>query len=246
MYIVKRRLKTDTDLVKIVVVSCLHIGAANFNEDRAQYIRDYILGSDNTYAIDLGDTTENALKGSPGAAVYTQKINIQDQLTAALDYWAPVAKMNKLIYKHAGNHGDRSLKECGLSLDEIISDKLGVPFAGWDALTTLKVGKQSYVIHSCHGKKNGKGAPGALKACINQAARAQAEIYLRGHHHQAVFCYDLVGTPQGFKKRGYGVTGAFLDWPGSYAEQAEYDPAYLGCLELILYRDKHDFEFRII
>lgn len=246
MYIITRRIKTDAPAINIVVVSCLHIGAKHQDTARAEYIRNYILSDETNYAIDLGDTTENALRGSPGAAVYTQTLSIQDQIQAAVDYWAPVAKQNKLLYKHAGNHGDRTLKETGISLDEIISDKIGVPFAGWDALVTIKVGKQSYVIHSCHGKRNGRGPSGAIRACIAQAERAQAEIYLRGHHHTTTLCYDQVATPQGLIKRGFGVTGSFLRWDGSYAEQSEYNPAYIGCLQLTLYKDKHDFELKII
>jgi hypothetical protein len=245
-----RKIKTTSDHIDILVVSCLHIGSDSFNEERAIKIRDYILETPDTYCIECGDTTENALKGSPGAAIYRQKLNIKDQIEAAVEFWKPVTKENKLILKHDSNHGFRTEKEVGFSLDQMLAEKLGVPYGGWDALTTIEVNKQKYVIHSCHGKKGGSTPEAALRACRMQSARAIADMYIRGHHHRPVFYYDNINILQGkeivLKKRGFGVTGAFLNWDGSYAETNEYAPAYQGVLKITLDATKNNFNFDII
>jgi hypothetical protein len=234
-----RKIKTDSGSVDILVVSCLHIGSDSHNEERALRIRDYILNTPNTYVMELGDTTENALKGSPGAAIYRQKLTIKDQIDAAIEFWKPVTKENKLILKHDSNHGFRTEKEVGFSLDQILSEKLGVPYGGWDALTTIEVNKQKYVIHSCHGKKGGATPEAALKACRMQSERAIADIYVRGHHHKAITYTDIIKDKDAKgniydKRRSYGVTGAFMNWDDSYAEVSEYPIAVQACLMITL------------
>ena len=247
-------LKPKGDNIQIFVISCLHIGHAGYDEQKALDYRDYILRTPNTYAISLGDDTENALPGDErhNSMMWDQNMTPAEQFQGALDYWEPVVKAGKLLLTQDSNHWWRSEAKTGVSqaaqmnifLNNMLKgtkkEKTGPRWGRWMSFLKLHVGPQIYTIHSWHGAGGGSTPESALKKCRTQADSHHADVYLMGHHHKKLVYEDAYWAwPKGHnnpieRKRAYGVTGCFLNWNESYAERAGLPPAVRGAIRVQL------------
>lgn len=99
------------DCIRLVPISCLHIGHKNFNEKKASGYLDYILKTPNTYTIMLGDTIENVLAETanrhPGS-IHDQVMGVEEQRERAVKLIAPLAKAGKILAWTESNHSLRS------------------------------------------------------------------------------------------------------------------------------------------
>jgi hypothetical protein len=121
---------------------------------------------------------------------------------------------------------------------------LGARYGGFGCFIDLTIGEQQYTIYAIHGKRGGTTPASALNNLIVMNQRCMADIYLRFHHHKKIVFQDEIKklTAEGLKeyKRTYGVSGSFLSWDNSYAEQCEYPISVQGCIKLKLFVKKWD------
>lgn len=126
-----------------------------------------------------------------------------------------------------------------------------VKWAGWQAITKLRAGKQTYMIHSMHGEGAGVAPSSALSAVTKQRDIGEADIYLRGHHHKKIATdacrayWDARGKAK-FKRIGFLTTGCYLGYHDSYGEAKGYPPNALGASRVVLSTgDDWGFELRV-
>lgn len=162
----------------------------------------------------------------------------------------------KLIDKYADGEFEGQDKAKKARYLEQVMDKARpsvhgkVQWAGWQALTKVHVGPQTYLIHSMHGEGAGVAPSSALNAVLKQRDCGQADIYARGHHHKKIASdsnisvWDSSGQAK-MKRIGFITTGCMLNYHDSYGEAKGYSPNAPGMSRIILYSDRWDFKLEI-
>lgn len=125
-----------------------------------------------------------------------------------------------------------------------------VQWGGWQAISKVHVGKQTYTIHSCHGEGSGTGPTSALGAVHKQSEIAEADLFFRGHHHKRIVSEKMKAyySPNGkceLKRIGLLTTGCYLGYHGSYGEAAGLPPNATGMTSITLHADKHHFTMHV-
>jgi UDP-2,3-diacylglucosamine pyrophosphatase LpxH len=228
------------DTLRLALISCIHIGhKCHDSKHFSEWMNDVILSDPDCRVIMLGDTIDNGTKGSPGASIYEQTKNPREQLEEAFEVLRPLAESRRILFWHESNHSYRTFKDTGFfTAEEWLSQKFGIPWAGWQALSRIRVkgrsGLQMYTIHSMHGSGGGTAMTSPVASTVKQAMIAEADIYVRGHHHrpmamrQVRYCLDSRGRKD-VREIVYAATGCFLSYDASYGEEHAYVPNAFGC-----------------
>lgn len=233
------------DVVRIIPISCLHIGNKNYNQKKAKAFLNYILKTKDTYAIMLGDTIENVLAETavrhPGS-MHDQNMSVEEQRDEAVNLLQPLADAEKILAWTESNHSLRSWYAAGFSPEKWIADALGVPFCGTDALIHITVSRQVYVLHATHGVGSSTSLPSVFGKLLAQAARVTgADVYIRGHHHKKLLGELMPITKDGqIRKVLYAATGCFMSYIGGYGHRKELTPVVPGCVKIKLYGKEWD------
>jgi hypothetical protein len=210
-----------------------HIGAQTCNEKAVDKWLNAVK-QNKWYVLLMGDLTENATRGSVGA-VFEQRLTPQEQVKRVIELLTPIK--DYIIGGVSGNHGYRTVKECGIDPDEIISWELGVPHFGYTAQGRINVGGETnWKIVAHHGAGGGVLQGSKLNMIKKLAAiYPMADLYMAGHTHSDVAGSDRVidismnrGIHLVYKTRHFSGTGSLLDYDRSYAEQKLYPPASLA------------------
>lgn len=244
--------KGKPEHIEIVVFCCAHFGHKACDKRRLMDWRRYIMRKPNTFVFNLGDDMENAIPGDEvhNSMMWDSDSHPDQQFMDAADYWQPVAESGKLLMTHDSNHAWRTEAKTGRSVAKDLNVFLQAQRTGrshykpvadalprwgrWQALTRLRVGSQSYTIHSWHGSGGATTPESALRKCRSQEGNHVADLFLMGHFHQPI-CWgkqymDFSGNGRDAvsKQRWFGVTGGFIGWHDTYAERAGYAPNRLG------------------
>lgn len=246
--------KKGTETAEIALVCCLHFGHKAQDKKRALQWRDWILRSPNRFAMNLGDDMENAIPGDEvhNSMMWDSDMTPEEQYRQAADYWRPVVEAKKLLLTHDSNHAWRTeakvgrsvAKELNVFLQNITSKEAStepMPDAAprwgrWQALSRLRVGKNTYTVHSWHGSGNGCTPEAALRKCRSMAEVHRADLYAMGHAHQKIAWSDNYmefsgnGQEARERQRMFAVTGGFIKWGDTYAERAGLKPNRRGCV----------------
>lgn len=140
-----------------------------------------------------------------------------------------------------GNHEDRLRNMYGFDPLKLFCNHLNIPYFGPAALLRIQVGKRpdsnwfwnSYYMMVHHTSGGGGSLGGALEK-VKKLERIMpgCDVYAGGHTHQLVtgVSQRFTPTPTGPKmvKVHYVVTGSYLDYEGSYAEDHMMEPGKLG------------------
>jgi len=233
-------------VVRLIPISCLHVGHKNFNVERGKGFIDYILKTESTYALMLGDTCENVLPETAArhkGSIHEQTMSVEKQRDVAISLLKPLADAKKILCWNESNHSLRSWYEAGFSVERHLAEKLNVPFAGTDALLNINVGKQAYSIHVTHGTGGGTTLQAVLTRLFAQASRViSADAYIRGHHHKKIIgeVCNIDARSGAIKKRILCATGCFMDYVDGYGHRNELPPVVPGCVKIKLYSKKWD------
>ena len=247
--------KPKSEYVSIFAICCLHIGHKGYDKKKAEEYRDFILRTPDTYAIDLGDDTDNALPGDEkhNSMMFENNLTPDEQFVVACEFWRPLVQKGKVIATFDSNHWWRTEAKIGISMAKQMNEFLRMNAKGlkpewgrWQSLYRISVGRNTYTVHSQHGSGGGTTPESALKKCRETAYSHHADVYLRGHHHKKVIHQDLYfdwrdgsDSPQE-RTRTFGCTGCFLKWDNSYAERSGLPPAVRGAIKLELSSKRHD------
>lgn len=222
-----------------------HVGHRLHASDRLRPILEYIAEDPDGYLILLGDQAEAATKTSVGLGVYEEDLNVNQQVERLYHLLKPLADMGKIIGIHEGNHEFRIHQSVSIDPMEWLARWLNVPYLGWQAFTEIRVGEQSYLIHSFHGKSSAQTAGGLLNAAQKIMHQVEADIYLSGHVHDPI--YDSTarlvkkpGTDRIVKKLyHFFICTAWMDYFGGYADMKALRPGTIRPMRLRLMADKH-------
>lgn len=189
---------------------------------------DWAMARPNAYIFLMGDILNVASRSSKSNPFESDK----DEYARAVALFKPHKK--RIIGCITGNHEQRMYKEFGFNPLQPFCSELSVPYCGYSAVLRIRVGKrrdrfnefrQMYWGFAHHG--NGGGS--TMGAALNKKVKLQEivhgmDFYMAGHDHQLIAGTRNILLPKRdiieHQRVHYIDTGSFLDWDGSYAEEA--------------------------
>jgi len=228
------QLSFNADKVTIVPFGDNHLGSKDFDRKLfKEHIR-WVARSPNTYALFMGDQLEAATRNSVGAGVYEQQEIIDDQIEDWIKIVKPLAKVGKVIGLHKGNHEDRVWKDSGVDITKMMCKTLDVPYLGWTVMHYIKIKDQVYTMYTTHGSSGAKLPHTKIKACIDRANVADADIYVMAHlhaldhHTRQYYKIDKRSRRVVQGERHFIICGSYIEHWDSYAEHAGMEMLKLG------------------
>ncbi len=185
-----------------------------------------------TAIICMGDLLENANKYSVGAGVYEQVITPMKQMDEVCEILEPIK--DQIMVMIDGNHEFRTYKECGFRPTQIIAERLGVPYAGFEAFVRMKVKDFNYIVYATHGSTAARFFWTRVKALEDTMRHVDADIVLYAHTHSKMY-HEIRYKGIREKKKVGVLTGSFLkDDPFGYATMKNLPPIKTGIIPLRL------------
>ena len=230
---------------EVIPFGDIHYGHPTCDVERAQRMVDYCLEK-HIYVIGMGDYIEAGLRGSVGDSVYIQTLSPDKQIDFIENMFRPLADAGLLIGLHLGNHEGRIKKETSVNLVSRMAKYLGVPYLGYASWSILYVGDQSYTLYSLHGSTGSKYVYTKLKALVDIAHNFDADILAMGHVHELAEEAILVQRVDKSRKmvierKKYLIlTGSYLQYDDSYAQEKGYPMGKLGSPKIKLFSEKKD------
>lgn len=203
---------------------------------------DWVLARSNAYIFLMGDILNVASRQSKTNPF--ESLSGSDEYEKAVTLFEPYKK--RIIGCITGNHEQRMYKEFGFNPLQPFCRELGISYCGFSSVLKLRVGKRKGTSNQYEQvywgfAHHGNGGGGTLGAAINRKMKLQEivhgmDFYMAGHDHQLVAGSRNVLLPQRDKivhqRVHYIDTGSFLDWDGSYAEEAAMPISKLGAPRL--------------
>lgn len=225
-----RKLGLKEPVIRLYPIVCMHVGAAQCDED---FIKGYIKRCSkdpNGRMIYMGDGGECVTKQSKGD-VYAQTLSPQQQHDVVVEWLAPIAKEGKLLFGIRGNHGHRIYKETGLDFDANLCHRLGVPYLGVSTFANLQVNRSSYDLYFHHGSDSGTPLSTKISKHEKFGSFVDADALFTAHSHIAVDLPPLaLQSADNYQCRistklrhGY-ICGSGYDSRSGYAEEKAYSP----------------------
>jgi len=195
----------------------------------------------------MGDLMECGLKTSVGDSIYRQELDPQQQMEEVYELLKPLSDKNLILGSYGGNHEMRIYKDTGIDVAKILAKKyFGVHYFGYSAYHLFRVGKFSYTAYITHGSTGSRLPYTKMRALIDYGRHIKTHIIASGHTHELnsyTATYKEISLKHKkviTKKMYYILTGAYLGYDNSYAEQKGLLPAKIGYARLKLYVDKWD------
>lgn len=155
-----------------------------------------------------------------------------DEYQKAVELFRPYA--SQIVGCLCGNHEARMYKEFGFNPLQPFCNELGITYCGYTAVLHLRVGKrpgsgETFAQNYWGFAHHGNGGGGTLGAALNKKVKLQEivhgmDFYMAGHDHQLLVGTRNILIPRRetivHQRVHYIDTGSFLDWNGSYAEEA--------------------------
>ena len=237
--------------ISIVPIHDIHYGAYNCNKDKFKAFIDYILNTEDTYTIGLGDLIENATKTSVGMGVYEEEVHIDEQIEHMTNLLEPLARAGKLLGLMPGNHEYRTSVLIKMDPMKLIAKHLSrvtgieIPFLGYQGFHKWVIGDQIYKAHTFHGRASAGTPGGRINAVRKQNnIMLDADIYFMGHVHaiqddsdQGFIIDDSTDTLIS-RRRHYVIGGSLLSYFDGYAEMMGLVPSPQGLVRIDLYKNE--------
>ena len=239
-------LATHHNFAELLLFGDLHYGHPQCDEVKA---RDMLAWAkkENVYILLMGDLIEVGLRESVGDSIYRQKLHPQEQMEAVEAMFEPVKHL--IIGLHRGNHETRIFRLTGIDISKLMAKHLGVRYLEYSCWSLLKVGNQHYSMYSTHGHSGARFKHTKLKAIVDLTGWISADIVAMGHVHtiaaepimrQKIYHHQVV------EEKNYVVlTGSYLRWNKTYAEDAGYPITRIGSPRAKLLTNEHDIHFRL-
>jgi UDP-2,3-diacylglucosamine pyrophosphatase LpxH len=163
----------------------------------------------------MGDLGDYGLSNSPGASVYEQLSNPQDQKDEIQQILEPYTDL--LVGLIAGNHEERIRKRTGFDISRELAGDLGVPYLGYGGVIRLVVGSKGFTIFAKHGKSGAATLGGKVAAIMKyRHLFPDADVYLMGHVHHLMYipdearAYNTRNKTVGKRRQHFILTGHLL------------------------------------
>lgn len=214
----------------ILCLGDVHVGAKTFNEElferwlsRARTAkrkgRSYILL--NGDLIDFQRASQDAWGSTMSA---TEQI---DYIVEALEPYQEL-----ILGATSSNHGSRAYKEFNMDIDELIANKLNVPF-GYDMFADIPFNStESKRVFWKHGTRFSKSYLLFFRNFINDMSSINADAFFVGHAHFGGHQTRIIREADGISKKEYIANGSFLSYKDSYANKQGFD-LNLACFPVV-------------
>ncbi len=231
------------DYAELVFIGDCHYGSPQFDQPRFEAMLDYCL-KHKLYVLLMGDLLETATRNSVGAGVYEQEAPPDDQYQKMCDWLKPLADAKLIIGAHTGNHEERIYKDSGFNVTKALCRQLNVKYLGDACWTQLRVGKETYVLYTLHGRTGSRFDGTALLALERISTSFFADLVAMGHAHKLVTSSVIIqmvirGMVKEFKKYLL-ITGSYLRYDGGYAQVVGLPLSKLGSPKCKFFSSKHD------
>jgi predicted phosphodiesterase len=230
--------------MQLVALGDLHYGLKQCDVEMFKGYVNWIKETDDIAVILMGDLLDSATKHSRGPQIFEDNKNPQEQFDEVLEILMPIK--NKIIGLHSGNHEMGIYRDTGIDLSKQMASALGCPYLGYACFTKIKVGKQNYVIYSTHGASGATLPHTKIKKCLDLSASFNADVFLYGHVHSLDSRLEefrevsMKNKVVKIRKKIFILTGHFINYEDSYAEQKNYRPSKKGAPKIKLYKDHWD------
>ena len=228
------KLGTD-NYVSIYPLVCMHIGSPQCDMKFLTTHIKRIAADPQARWVYMGDGGECVTKLSKGD-LYGQLLAPQQQMECLLDTLAPIR--SKGLFGIRGNHGNRIYKESGLSFDQNLCARLGIPYMGVKTMANLVVNRSSYDLWFHHGIDSGTSLRTKIAKAEAFNAFVNADALFTAHSHiaDAISPGPLYEADNSARrlvtKLRYGyICGCSYDSRTGYADDKGYPPllpAYLA------------------
>lgn len=236
--------QVESDNLYLIGFGDLHAGSATYNEKKTKEIIQFIK-ENNCVVLLMGDLAENANKKSIGAGVYNQKMIPDEQIKYLRNLLEPIK--DKCIGMIKGNHEERTYKDSGIDICNILSYELNIPYCWWEFFGSIVGDKRGYSIYAVHSYTSNKRAGAAIDQTMRDIEQmVDVDIIMRGHTHKNIahlpetYEVDMRNNCVIEKKRAIVITGHFLNRDKSYAaaKPLRGDPPGTTALELEMNKHK--------
>lgn len=237
--------RPDRDYAELIFWGDVHWGHPGCNVRRAQSMLDYCL-ENKVYILGMGDYIEAGLRESVGDSVYIQEFNPDKQAEQMVGLLMPLAKAGLLIGMLRGNHEARISKETSVDITKWMARVLDVPYLGAACWNLLYVGSQSYTLYALHGSTGSRFIHTKLKAVTDISHNFDADIIAMGHVHELADDWLIVQQVSrtrkvvAERKKILLLTGHYLNYDDSYAQEKGYGVGKQGSPKLKLFSEKSD------
>lgn len=226
-------LPVDVKDIILVPLADLHIGekACDIKLIKAQIEK--IANTPNCYTILNGDIMDNVLRCSIGD-IYSQENTPQEQIEYAIKLFKPIK--DKILAITNGNHEERTYKDCGIDLMQLLALELGIGnryaneaaylFLNFRANNSRRV---TCTVYATHGRGGGRKEGAKAIRLADMASIVDADIYIHSHTHLPMSLKNVYYKVDNARKsvteheRLFVNTGATLNY-AKYAEKNEYKP----------------------
>lgn len=215
----------DLDNIELWLMSDIHLGHQDCNIRELQRYIDYIAARDNAYVIGLGDYIEcvTSAKHPSGNAFLTQEINPNNQVRKIVELLEPIK--DRILCLLEGNHEQRITKASQIDITELIADKLGTLYLGYEGFVRLQFSRYKYHdLYITHGSSGSQYPESELKRYFDLLGHL-VDIIAIGHNHRLFRydypIYDRTKLSIDIKKVIGLRTGTFLNFP-RYAREKGY------------------------
>jgi hypothetical protein len=191
---------------------------------------DWVMSKPNAYVFLMGDILNVASRVS--ATNPFESMSGDDEYAKSVELFKPYAK--RIVGCITGNHEQRMHKMFGFNPLRPFCNELGITYCGFSAAIRVRVGQRKESVNQYEQNywgfaHHGAGGGGTLGAALNKKVKLQEIVhgmdwYMAGHDHQLIAGTRNVLLPKRdrivHQRVHYVDTGSFLDWDGSYAEEA--------------------------
>lgn len=191
---------------------------------------DWVMARPNAYVFLMGDILNVASRTSKTNPFESDS----DEYQKARDLFYPYRE--RIVGCITGNHEQRMYKDYGFNPLQPFCNELGITYCGYSACLKIRVGKRKRAKSGDQYEQvywgfahHGNGGGGTLGAALNKKVKLQEIVhgmdwYMAGHDHQLICGTRNILLPKRdtivHQRVHYIDTGSFLDWNGSYAEEA--------------------------
>lgn len=219
------KLKSKNQTLTIFPISDIHVGTEFFNKQFFEYmLKKFELTKGYKIIYLLGDLMDCATKRI-GNSAYKQILSPEDQLDYIISALKPYKKYIRCAV--TGNHESRYLKEFDLDIMKIMCDCLDVEYVA-EINDILTINENEYVVWGTHGNKTSQQQHLQQGAVMRQTNHIDANLYLYGHAHYLSTWSQVVKYGNEYKRKHYVLTGHYLNYDGSYAQQMILKPSLPG------------------
>jgi hypothetical protein len=232
-----------SEYAEVVFLGDVHAGSPQFDQPRFLAMVDYCAKND-IHVILMGDMLETATRNSVGAGVYEQDENPDSQFEQMIEWLQPLADKKLILGAHMGNHEERIYKESGFNITKAMCRELKCRYLGDACWSHLRVGKQTYVLYTLHGRTGSRFDGTALLALERISVSFFADLVAMGHAHKLITSSVLIqrvvdGVVKEFKKYLL-ITGGYLKYDGGYGQTLGLPMSKLGSPKVKFYANRHD------